>query len=198
MRQPVFDIYHKYCIVLKNLNLLQLLQHMDNNEKSDFTVTKNNFMEVVRAIIAKDLKLLKDSSIMSEDSTVDHEIETKIDYCSKHCQDDRDTLEWVDAVVDYFKGDRRTFMGMELWIFIVFSQEFLCSSEKAQELYIRLFSSYEDTQRIEDSSHETMLFVDTHFGGSILDFIEAGGSRYMRRWKEENSRVDINEPRDQL
>lgn len=168
---------------------------MEKQERSNYTVTKNNYMEVIRSIIAKRIELLKDSSFEIKNATVDSEIESEKE-TSKFGENHQDNNEWVEAVADFFNGDRRTFLDMDDWVFGIFSFEFYCYAKDAEKLSTRLFSSYEETQKSEDESQEERAFINKHFGGSPAKYIMAGGAPYMKRWKKENSRINLKDYTD--
>ncbi len=170
---------------------------MPKKNKYDLTVTKNNYMEVVRAITAKNLEHLKLNIPELGNATIDSQIEKEIE-CSKHRRDHRYNTEWVDAIADFFNGDRRTFLDMELWVFGVFSDEFFWFSEEGEKLSNRLFSSLEKNQKIEDRIREALQIIQIHFGGDIKKFLQAGGYQHIKKLKKKNSIVDLNKPRDQF
>ncbi len=166
-------------------------------EKSKHRVTPENLPEIAMLIAKKQLEdkeLLYEEAVSFEEHIAGFKLDAEIS------PNIRENIALVDAMAEFFSSDRRVFLDMELWIFFLLANDFeiVLFSEENQALRNEIFPvPPEEIMRREDSSWEEKQFIKKHFGGRVVDYIEAGGSRYMRRWKEKNSRVNFDEPRDQ-
>jgi hypothetical protein len=151
--------------------------------KSKYKVTPDNQVEIARKFVQDDINKMGDDFPFAD-------IEDALSALAEAYNSNSGTqteIAWVDAVSEFFNSTRRVFLDMPSWMFSIFSDEFLTSDHGTVSFQEIFNNDPEKQMESEDLLHEETTFIENHFGGSVIKYIEAGGCLYMRQWKESNS-----------
>jgi hypothetical protein len=164
-------------------------------ERSIHVVTFENHEAIVDLLLQEEEDRLGVSEFFNFPSL--QEKRRLLQDCYEGPTEHQNNVEWVDEVAEFFNSNRRTFLDIPGWTFSVFESDF-GSTGYGEKIMFEIFQTYEKKMEIDDSCHEEKEFIKSHFNGDPIKYIEAGGWRCMKRWKEENSLVDFGESRDQF